>query len=184
MGQVHEVDDDFVQLAVELVQITLAAMDDTGQVVGDIVEVGRAAIGREQGTPVQTAPVAMLRDEHVAERGHHVVGAAHEGYGERLHAVGAIDAVAVMAVAQRQASLVQVNQQGACLECGRITPHAGSAHAAHDGSLGRTHFLSGLGILKMRFQRMPPLNRPWSLSNEMRMMAGVPTMWSSGTKPQ
>ena len=157
--QVHKINDQLMHLDIEIMQEALTTVNDTRQVVGDIVKVRRPTVGRIQGAPVQTAPVAMLRDEHVAQGGRHVVGGTHQGNGERLQAVGTVNAVAVMAVTQGQVALVKIDQQRAGLEGCRIAPHAGGTHAAHHHSRRcrrGNHFLSGLGILKTRFQRMPP----------------------------
>lgn len=37
---------------------------------------------------------------------------------------------------------------------------------------------------KIRFQRIRPSNRPRSLSSDNQISIGLPTIWSSGTKPQ
>ena len=60
-GQVKEIDDEMREALVEVEQAGIAVVEQQAlQVVGNVVEVGRPAVGRVECTPVQVSPVGML----------------------------------------------------------------------------------------------------------------------------
>ena len=134
----------------------MAADNDGLKLGGDVVEVGRAAIGRVECSPVQPPPVAMLADAHLAHGRGHVGGLAHKWHSQVLRAIGTADAVAMVAVSQRQVAFVRVDDDPArCQGCSPIA-HTARAHAAgeHGGPLQSP--LKG-GSLVVVTQNFPPL---------------------------
>ena len=80
---------------------------------------------------MQMSPVAVLGNAHVAHTHRHSVGGAIEGDGEALRAVGTVHQVAVVAVAQRQTSLIRVDNHLASLKHSGIAAHTSCRHTAH-----------------------------------------------------
>ena len=80
---------------------------------------------------MQMPPVAVLGNAHVAHTHRHSVGGAIEGDGEALRAVGTVHQVAVVAVAQRQTSLIRVDNHFASLKHSGIAAYTSCRHTAH-----------------------------------------------------
>ena len=179
-----------MQRHIEVEQPVVTTVDKGLKLRGDILKEWRFAVSRVNGTPVQHAPVAMLRDAHVL----HGVAVPRSyflnGNGKRLRSVGGNDVAAMMRLVAARDGLVGHNcHLSGCYHVGIIL-HRSGIHAAeclHAGSAAyrcnrQVAHLSGLASLKIRSQRMP--GKPLSLSNDTIINIGVPTTWSSGTNPQ
>lgn len=119
-----------------------------------------------------------------------------DGEGEGEGAVGVDDVAAVsglVALVEADATVDEhlgeagekgVMTDGAVVAQGHDSDFARAGDERIRGEGGEGVHLSGLASRKMRSQRILPSNRERSLSKEIRTRQGVPTIWSSGTKPQ
>ena len=179
-----------MQCHIEIEQPVVTAVNKGLKLGRNILKERRFAVCRVDGTPVQHAPVAMLRDAHVL----HGVAVPRSyflnGNGKRLRSVGGNDVAAMMRLVAARDRLVGDNSHLSGSHHAGIILHRPGIHAAeclHAGSAAyrcnrQVAHLSGLASLKIRSQRMP--GKPLSLSNDTITNIGVPTTWSSGTKPQ
>ena len=116
---------------------------------------------------MQMSPIAVLRYAHGMHRCVHQVGGALQCDGEALRAVGPVDDVAVMAMAQGEARFVAVHIHLLRRHHGGVASHAAGSHTPHhNGSPFFKHHLSGFALLKILSQRML-CSRGLSGSNEI-----------------
>ena len=138
----------------------------------------RKEMGEERGPAIRCAPGSEMHVLPAPVLRNHDIGAPPAF--QRMRAAGDRHRQHHLAAGSRQnarpCQILSFRREGrACHEPRIFSRRSGE----------RNHnFPSGFGLRRMRFQRIFPSKRPRSLSSDTRITTGVPTIWSSGTRPQ
>ena len=182
---------------VEVEEVVPRPLEEGVEVISIILEEWALAVGRTERTPVDPSPVAVVADAHVAHYSFvepSVIGLLH-GYGERLRPVGCGDQAAVavglldeVVAALYVHALVAVHllpplDRGEVGRTEQSPTRKGVGHVVVVVDWSQHPYLMFPTHVKRRDQRMP-LKPCRSGSLDHQTKSGLPTMWSSGTKPQ